>query len=286
MTAIQTSALLAGGLLGAALAMLVWHLLPAVPALGPALQRLHPNAAIAYRHPARRALQAVTDRMVPDADLAVLGRTRSHFLVGLGSSALIGLAMGPTLSAAMGVLGWRIPFAIPALGGVGLAFGCAVLVYRDVHAKADLARADYRRGVCIYLDQVALSTAAGHGPVESLERAATIGHGPVFDRIRTTLEQARVQMQPPWENLRSLGNQLRVPALGDLGDIMATSGIGGAHVYRTLRAKASGLRVQIRFDELAEAKAGSTVLDALGAALVLVLLLIAIYPFVSRLQLG
>lgn len=278
-------ALIAGGVLGAAVALLVWQLLPATPALGPALARLRPDTTRPYQHPARRRLGLVVDRLVPEADLAVLGRPRGHYLLGLGLSALIGLAVAPMVSIAMGLVGFRLPFTVPALAGLGLAVGAALLTYRDVTAKAATARAEYRRGVCLYLDQVALSAAAGHGPVESLERAAAIGHGPVFDRIRAALDRARVQLEPPWEHLRDLGTQLRVPALGDLGDIMQASGVSGAHVYRTLSARTSSLRTQIRYDELAAAKAGSTTLDGLGAALVLVLLLIAVYPFISRLQL-
>ena len=285
MNTLTVGALLAGGLLGGAVALLVWQLLPATPALGPALARLRPDEATDYRYPARRRLGSMVDRLVPEADLAVLDRSRGHYLLGLGLSALIGFVVAPLLSIAAGMLGFRLPFTVPALAGLALAAGAVLIAYRDVTGKAAKARAEYRRGVCVYLDQIALSAAAGHGPVESLERAAGIGHGPVFDRIRATLERARIQLEPPWEHLRGLGHQLRVPALGDLGDIMQGSGVSGAHVYRTLRAKTSSLRTQIRYDELADAKAGSTALDGLGAALVLVLLLIAVYPFIARLQL-
>jgi hypothetical protein len=225
----------------------------------------------------------LVDRLVPHRDLAVLGRTRQHYLLGLGLSGLIGVGVAPLLGVAISLVGLRLPFAVPTLAGLGLGVAAMMVSYRDTVARAVRARADFRRGVCVYLDQVALLAAAGHGPVEALERAAAIGTGPVFARIRDALTRSRLELLAPWDQLRLLGADLGVPALGDLGDIMATSGSAGAHVYRTLRAKTSSLRTQIRFDELASAKSTSTMLDGLGAALVLVLLLIAIYPFLARL---
>ncbi|NUR96213.1 MAG: secretion system protein, partial [Kribbellaceae bacterium] len=141
-------------------------------------------------------------------------------------------------------------------------------------------------GVAIYLDPVALSAAGGRGPVESLEKAAEVGTGGVFDAIRDALTRASLQQRPPWDELRALGAQLRVPALGDLGEIIAASGGRGAQVYHTLRAKTSSLRDEIRFDDLGDAKKGSTALDAIGAGVVLILLLLVIYPFISRLHAG
>ena len=282
MTWLRWAALLAGCGLAAGVVLLVHAVRPPAPALGPALARLRPGRG-AYTNPARQRVTGLIDRLVPDRDLAVLDRTRRHYLLGVTISAGLGFAMAPVLAAAFTLIGLRLPFALPAVGGLGLAAAAALVVYRDVHAQAVRARAQFRLGVCVYLDQVALLAAAGHGPVEALERAAAIGDGPVFTRIRDALNHSRLELIAPWDQLRHLGGHLGVPALGDLGDIMATSGVAGAHVYRTLRAKTSSLRSQIRFDELAAAKSTSTMLDGLGAALVLVLLLIAIYPFLARL---
>ncbi|GGJ89802.1 hypothetical protein GCM10010123_19520 [Pilimelia anulata] len=283
---LAVAGLIAGALFGLAVAVVVWQLRPATPALGPALARLNPDTPQRYQPPLRRGWRWATDKLVPAADIAVLGYTSTRFLSHLGLAALTGLVAVPTLALAASLAEVDVPFVVPTAGGLGFSLGSMVLQYRGIRTRARRARSEYRRGVCVYLDQVALSTAAGHGPVASLEQAATVGVGAVFDLIRGALGEARLRLEPPWERLQQLGRDLDVPALGDLGDIMHASGTAGAHVYRTLRAKATSLRTQIRYDELSAAKASSTALDALGAALVLVLLGIAAYPFVAQLQLA
>lgn len=278
-------ALLAGAILGLAGVLLVWALMPARPALGPALQRLNPGSEVRYEHPARRAARLLLERLVPEADLAVRERTRKHYLGGMAASALIGLALPLVLGYALWLMGWQLPFVIPAAAGLGFAALAVVLVYRDVRTKADKSRREYRRGVAIYLDQIAMQVAAGQGTQSALIRAAQIGHGGVFNQIRDALKDDSGHRNP-WDDLRALGERLRVPALGDLGEIVAASGDQGAHIYHTLRAKTSSLRDEIRFDDLGDAKKGSTALDAIGAGVVMILLLIVIYPFISRLQMG
>lgn len=278
-------ALMAGAALGLAGALLVWQLMPARPALGPAMQRLNPGGQLRYEHPARRAARLLLERLVPESDLAVRERTRKHYLGGMGASAFIGLAIPLVLGWALGLMGWQLPFVIPAAAGIACAAGAVLLVYRDVRTRADKTRREYRRGVAIYLDQIALQVAAGHSPQSSLTRAAQIGHGGVFNQIRDALTDDSGHRNP-WDELRALGERLRVPALGDLGEIVAASGSQGAHIYHTLRAKTSSLRDEIRFDDLGEAKKGSTALDAIGAGVVMILLLIVIYPFISRLNMG
>ena len=276
-------ALAAGGLLGASLFWFCWQLRPATPALGPALARLDPDqAAAAARRPGGQVWGWAAQRLAPAADLAVLDYTGSKYLLQLLACAAAGLAIGPVLALSSTVLGLRVSLAVPAVIGALLSLLAMAAYVRGIHAQAARARASYGRGVCVYLDQVALCIAAGHGPVASLERAAASGDGPVFTRLRDTIAEAQLRMEPPWDRLRDLAGTLHVPALGDLADIMHASGTAGAHVYKSLRAKAAGLRTQIRTDELTTAKASSTALDALGAVLVFVLLAVAAYPFLAR----
>ncbi|GGK31502.1 hypothetical protein GCM10010124_25370 [Pilimelia terevasa] len=283
---LSTSGMLAGAVLGLSVGLLVWQLRPGTPALGPALSRLNPDHRQTYQPPAGRAWAWLADKLVPEADLALLDLTRGKYLSHLGMAALTGIVAIPVLALAAGLAGLDVPFVAPTAGGLAFSVGAMVLQRRGVAGQACTARAEYQRGVCVYLDQVALSAAAGHGPVASLEQAAQVGSGPVFDRIRSTLLDAKLRMEAPWERLQALGADLDVPALGDLGDIMHASGTAGAHVYKTLRAKATSLRTQVRYAELAAAKSSSTALDALGAALVLVLLAIAVYPFIAQLHIA
>jgi tight adherence protein C len=124
-----------------------------------------------------------------------------------------------------------------------------------------------------------LQLSAAHGPVQSLERAAAICQGWVFDRISEALRMAQMQMHSPWDELRDLADRIGIPELGDVGAIMRSSGSEGAQVHETLRSRADSLRDQI----LARAEGVTSRLDIPGALLVFVLLGFAIYPFLARL---
>lgn len=284
MNPLLIAALVSGCGLGAATAYLIWQLAPATPALAPALARLDPDGRPAA-HSGQRASDALAALIAADpADLAVLGKTRGQFIMSVALSALTGLLIAPLLAIAMARLGAHVTFAVPAFAGLLLAAGMALVAVRDIKTKAVKARSRYRKGVKAYINQVASAVVSGYGPVEALERAASVGTGEVFDRIRATLNTSRHQQEEPWGQLRALGTRLRVPALGDLGDNMQAAGSAGADVYDTLRDAAASLRDQIRFDELAAAKKGSTALDALGAALLMVGIGIAVYPFLLSMQ--
>ncbi|MGC4851825.1 type II secretion system F family protein [Micromonospora sp. DT4] len=284
MNPLLIAALAFGCLFGAAVAYLIWQLVPATPALGPALARLDPDRR-PEAHPGRKVTGALTALVAPDpADLAVLGKTRGQFAMSVAASALVGLLIAPLLAISLARLGAHVTFAVPAVAGLLLAAAMALIAVRDLKTKAVKARRRYRKGVKAYINQVASAVVSGYGPVEALERAASVGTGEVFDRIRATLNTSRHQQEEPWDQLRTLGATLRVPALGDLGDNMQAAGANGADVYDTLRDAAASLRDQIRFDELAAAKKGSTALDALGAALLMVGIGIAVYPFLLSMQ--
>ena len=138
--------------------------------------------------------------------------------------------------------------------------------------KADAARDEFRQAVCTYLDLVALQLSAAHGPVQSLERAAAVCDGWVFDRLQESLRIAQMQMHAPWDELRDLADKIGIPELGDVGAIMRSSGSEGAQVHETLRSRADSLRDQIRTDNLARAEGVTSKLDIPGALLVFVLL--------------
>ena len=93
--------------------------------------------------------------------------------------------------------------------------------------------------MCAYLDLVALERAADAGTVEALDRAAAIGDGRAFARIRDALLRARLPGARRGTGLTDLAAELGVPELGDVADIMRLSGEDGAAVYATLRARAA-----------------------------------------------
>jgi tight adherence protein C len=276
--------ILGGAVAGAGAFLLVREVLPVVPALGPALKRLHePDGPTPVRVGTPTLLTRVADRVrVPQRDLTLLGRTREQYVLSLLLSGLIGLAAPPVAGVLFAALGVQLSFVVPVAAGLIFAVLFVYLAHRDVLDKAAKARAEFVRAVCTYLDLVALQLAAAHGPVQALEQAATVCDGWVFQRIREALLRAQLQMRFPWAELRLMSQEIGVAELGDVGAIMQSSGTEGAQVQQTLREQADSLRDQIRTTDLARAESVTSRLDIPGAALVFVLVLFVLYPFMTR----
>ncbi|WP_431906122.1 type II secretion system F family protein [Micromonospora carbonacea] len=281
-----TLAVVGGAAVGLGLFLVVREALPAAPALGPALRRLHQppgtGRAVTGRGPDWIGGFARWLRP-PHRQLALLDRTPEQYALSLLLSALVGLVTPAFLGAVLFLGGVSVPLAVPLLGSLGMAFVAALIAHRSVLTRADAARDEFRQAVCTYLDLVALQLSAAHGPVQALERAAAVCDGWVFDRIRESLRIAQMQMHSPWDELRELADRIGIPELGDVGAIMRSSGSEGAQVHDTLRSRADSLRDQIRTDNLARAEAVTSRLDIPGSLLVFVLLGFAVYPFLARL---
>lgn len=277
-------ALAAGATLGLGVFLLLWRWLPATPAAGPALRRLHP-AGLGVRHLRQPWWQRLPSRLwrPPARELALLRRTHGQYVVSLVAAALVGAATPAAAAALLSAAGVRIPVTIPAGAAVLFAALAAWSAHRDVIIKATRARYEFRRAICSYLDLVSLELAAGNGPVAALERAAGAVDGWVFTQLREALHRAQLQLHQPWDELRTLAATIDVPELGDVGDIVHAAGTDGAVVHDTLRARADSLRDQIRVEALARAKATTSKLDIPGAALLLVLAVFMIYPLLARL---
>ncbi|GGM51740.1 type II secretion system F family protein [Dactylosporangium sucinum] len=271
---------------GLALFLVAHELRPAGPPLGPAFVRLQAaddRPAHVRQSRVIGRLTAKLLRVVPVKDLQLLGRRPEEFLTSLVVSGLIGLALPSVLLGLLGLTGRTFGAGVPVVAAIGCAALFVLVVYRDVARKAAGARRACRRAVCTFIDLVALQRAAGRGTEESLTRAASKGTGWVFARIRQTLLRAELEVTAPWDGLRRLGADVGVPELGDLSDIMQAAGVTGAQVYRTLRARATSLRAQIRTDELTRAELRTSQLEIPGALLLIVLMLLALYPFAARL---
>jgi hypothetical protein len=278
-------AVLGGAAVGLGLFLVVREALPATPALGPALRRLHQPPGQATGAGAGPDWLAGLARWLrpPHRQLALLDRSPEQYALSVLLSALIGFVTPPVLCAMLFLGGFSLPLAVPLLGSLCLAFLAGLVAHRDVLVKADAAREEFRQAVCTYLDLVALQLSAAHGPVQSLERAAEVCDGWVFDRIREALRIAQLQMHSPWDELQELAERIGIPELGDVGAIMRSSGSEGAQVHETLRSRADSLRDQIRTDNLARAEGVTSRLDIPGSLLVFVLLGFAVYPFFARL---
>ncbi|MEV4627921.1 type II secretion system F family protein [Micromonospora sp. NPDC049523] len=282
-----TIAVTGGSAVGLGLFLIVRESLPATPALGPALRRLHQPAGPAIGQSSRSDSEWLTGvarwLRPPTRDLALLGRTPEQYALSIVLSVLIGLVTPAAVAVLLTTVGITPPVVVPVLAAVGLAALAAFIAHRDVLAKAKNARREFSRAVCTYLDLVALQLSAAHGPVQALEQAAAVCDGWVFERIREALRLAQLQMHSPWDEIRDLADEIGVPELGDVGAIMQSSGSDGAQVHETLRQRADSLRDQIRTDELARAETVTSRLDVPGALLVFVLIGFILYPFVARL---
>lgn len=300
MTAL-TLAMLAGATIGLGVSLLVRELLPSHPDLPDALDRLSGRRARAGdggaddgAAPPASGLPGrvggwVLPRLagapgvsIPTRELDLLRQSPQTFLGQKALLAAIGLGFPVLFSAVVAALGFRLPLVLPAVAGVLLGAALWWVPDLEVRAKAEAARREFQRAVCAYLDLVALERAAGSGPVQALERASMVGDSWVFQRLQQELQLAQLTGVAPWDGLGELAEQLSVPALQDLADIMRLSGEQGAAVYESLRARARGLRNSILSQHEAAANAASDRMVLPGAALSLVFMALLGYPFIAR----
>lgn len=290
MDPVLAASLAVGALAAAGVLVIVGELLPATPALGAALRRLHERPAPAGPAAGRRVPGWLARRFpVPRDDLALLGRPTDRYVATVLAAAAAGAISPILLAAVLAASGRSVPSQAAATGAVAAvvaAAGFAVAAHRDVAYRARRLRAEFRQVVAVYLVLVAMERGAGHGTVESLERAGQVGDNRVMRRIRDALLRARTHRLPPWEELAELGTRVGVPELADVGQIMRGSGQSGAQVHRTLLDRAASLRDQIRTDALARAEATTGRLEIPGAVLLLVLAAFVIYPITQRIYLG
>jgi hypothetical protein len=287
MDLVLLGSLLVGALAATGVVILVGELLPATPALGPALQRLHPE--LVPRAPLAGAGELLRRFPVPRESLALLGRTTGYYYSTLLVAGLAGLALPVLASGMLAASGRHLPApVVAASAGLSLAAaaGFVLVAHSDVQFRARRVRREFRSVVAVYLSLVAMERGGGHGSVESLERAAEVGDGWIMRRIRQALLRARAHHRPPWDELTGLGREIGVPELSDVGQIMQSSGKSGAQVNRTLLERADSLRDQIRAEALSRAEATTGKLEIPGAILLFILAAFVIYPITQRVYIG
>lgn len=262
-------AILGGILLGGGLAMMVWRLLPAHPDLGDALVRLAPDTVrpvtVSNDHDSSstdrlgrwgmRVLPASVWGPVPSRDLALLRVSLARFYGEKLVFAVAGLFIPPLLSSLLTMLGWRMPVLIPVGGTIGFAVGMFFLPNYNVRDDAKKARVAFARALGAYTDLVALERNAGSGPRQAMEVAAEVGDSWVFRRLREELAFSNWSGEAPWDALRRLSDELGIPELAELADIVRLSGEEGSQIYSQLRARSASMRSAMLNAELAQANA-------------------------------
>ena len=300
MSAGLSAAVLFGATAGLGLALIVRELLPSDPQLASALDRLSPThtGASAVEEPvqdgstgplehrvgtwAQRYLVDAPFVQIPTRELRLLRIPVARHLGQKVLMALLGLLFPVLFLFLTAAAGSALPIALPAVFALVLAAALFVVPDLEVRRKASAAREEFARATSAYLDLTALERAAGAGATQSLEQAATVGDSWVFVRLREQLIRARLSGTPPWDGLHDLAEELGLPELSDLADIMRLSGEEGAAVADTLRARSRGLRAALLTKEQTRANEESERMVVPVAFLGLIFLVILGAPAIVR----
>jgi hypothetical protein len=293
-------AVASGCLVGLGLALIIWRLVPAQPHLGAAIERLQPDRS----HDLDTAPDTpgdLQDRLglwvqrhaptsswakPPTRELAILGIPVHRYYGERVIFALIGLITPGLFTAVLAIFDISPPIVLPT--AAGLVLGAVMSFIPDYNARtnASEARREFTRALGAYIDLVALERAGGSGSTQALESAAEVGDSWVFERIREELARARWAGVAPWDGLTGLSEELRLPELADLADIMRLSGEQGATVYTTLRARSQSLRTASLTDEQAKANVTGEKLTVPVSTLSLIFLALLMAPALIRVVFG
>jgi hypothetical protein len=290
-------AVLAGATIGAGIAVLAAELRPSPPELGAALTRLGRSHAPRPGQPDSTRPQGWQDRIgdrliglpgvrIPNRELALIGRTPARFMAHKALFALLGLMLPVYGQVVWTLFGMSLPFLVPAVVGPLLAALLWLLPDGVARSEAKAARVEYLHGVAAYLELVALERAADCGPAEAMIRAARVGRGTVFVRLRSAIDGAAMDRLPPWAGLAQLATETGLTPLQDVADIMRLSGADGAAVYSTLRARAKSLRSELLAEDLAQANTDSERMVVPGSALVMLMTAMIAFPALYQLFTG
>lgn len=289
-------AIISGALIAGAAALLIHRLAPAQTHLGDALARLRPHVPQAsgtdpsIRPDVETRLGVWAQQHLPvpqwgapaEEDLAIVGRTKAAHYGSRILTSLTGLVIGPLLTVLAALLGLELPVAVPVLGSLVLAAAMWMLPGVELKDKAAQARAEFSHALGAFIEMVALDRLSGSGVPQALHAAAKVGDSWPFQRIESTLKRTEYTGQNPWDALDDLGNQLKLPELTDLADIMRLGGADGTQIYQSLRARGENMRNTLLNSHISAAnQAGERIAIPVGL-LVFVLALSTITPAFLR----
>lgn len=154
--------------------------------------------------------------------------------------AFAGLA-APALALALSALmGAPLPGAVSGLSPVLAVAGWC---WPDLALRrgAERTRFDADEALLTLFDLVLLERMSNRSGTQAIEAAASVSDAPVFRRVHGVLAQANLEQRTPWSGLRALADELRLPALADLADIMQLDD-QGASLTEPLAARVEELR--------------------------------------------
>ena len=262
--------MLAGALVGAGVASLVWWLVPAHPDPVQALERISPPVRRTPVPEVRAggdrsrlenrlglwAMRRLPSRLwanAPRRDLALMGKPL-HMFYGEKVVFVATAAVGVPLLAAIFSRTLSMPIAVP-IGATLLAMFLAwFLPDGNLSDASKKARVEFRRALGSYVDLVALErNAGGSGTRQALENAARVGERWRSRRIGDALARSRYSGDTAWDALHDLAADQGLTDLDDLADIMRLAGEESSQVVDTLRDRSAELRHAILAEDQAQA---------------------------------
>ncbi|WP_125777981.1 type II secretion system F family protein [Antribacter gilvus] len=292
-------AISSGALVGLALAVLVVRLLPAHVDLAEAIGRVTPA-----RHPGRatsteaagtpsdsterlgawaaRTLPSAVWARTPRRELALLQIPLARFYGEKVQFAVVGLLMPQVIAACATVAGLPVAAVVPVGAGLLLAVILFFTPNYNAHTGATALRGEFRVALAAFADLVALERAAGSGVRQAMENAARATDTRVFARLAEELARSRWSGLPPWDALAGLADELGLPELHDIADVLRLSGAEGSAAYQALAARSAGLRSAILNDDLARANGLGEQLAIPGSLLGAVFIVLVMAPFLLR----
>ena len=188
-----------------------------------AFSRLRLPLADAHRRTLALQGRSIGDFFAEKLLLATLGLVTPLVLVavlqGLGS---LVAPLPLVLSLALATIGWFWP-------GIAL------------HRGRQKDRSDAGEALFTFFDLVVLERLANASAAQAMMSAAQLSDAPLFVRLRTCLERARLEQRPPCQELQRLSAELDLPQIADMADVMRLDEQGAA-LADALRARVRELR--------------------------------------------
>ncbi len=141
------------------------------------------------------------------------------------------------LQLALGATPGPLPLLFSILGAVG---GYFLADLRLSRSSAQLRRTT-TESIHTFFDLVALERMANASASQAVAAAAGISDAPLFRRITSGLERARLEQSTPWPELRRVGREWNIPELDDFADVMKLEEQGAA-LAGVLQARVKELR--------------------------------------------
>lgn len=246
-------AVLAGIALVGGLAALLVAFAPSPPRLADALANLDPNTRPDPHHDLgpvntrserlgaflhRRLRLSISPRV--RQSLRLQGRSTAEFYGDKAALAITGAVLPTVLGFLLSYL-FGVPVYLPVvaavIGAVAGFFVPDLLLLRGTVP----ARSSAVESLLIFIDLVTLERLANASAAQALHNAAQVSDAPLFVQMRAGLERARLEQHSPYGELRRLAEEMNLPELNDVADVMQLDESGAA-LSGALRARVKELR--------------------------------------------